>query len=69
MFIPDPEWFFSDPDPDQDTTFKDVSAPTPDQDPVSDPSHFIPVITRYDIPYTVNFCLEYKLIFLYFKAF
>jgi hypothetical protein len=45
MFIPDPEWFFSDPDPDQDTTFKDVSAPTPDQDPVSDPSHFIPVIT------------------------
>ncbi len=34
--VADPELFFSDPDP--DPSFKDVSAQTPDPDPVSDPS-------------------------------
>jgi hypothetical protein len=35
--VVDPEWFVSDPTLDLDSTFKEVSAPTPDPDPVSDP--------------------------------
>ncbi len=54
----DPEWFVSDPTPDPDLTFKEVLAPTPDPDPVSDPatlvfssanSHFIREITTIHI--------------------
>ncbi len=37
--VVDPEWFVSDPTP--DPTFKEVSAPTPDPDPVSDPATLV----------------------------
>ncbi len=36
--VVDLEWFVSDPTPDPDPTFKEVSAPTPDPDPISDPA-------------------------------
>ncbi len=39
--VVDPEWFVSDPIPNPDPTFKEVSAPTPDPDPVSDPATLV----------------------------
>ncbi len=39
--VVDPEWFVSDPTPDPDPNFKEVSAPTPDPDPVSDPATLV----------------------------
>ncbi len=44
----DPEGFVSDPTPDPDPTYKELSAPTvdpdptPDSDPVSDPATLVP---------------------------
>ncbi len=39
--VVDPEWFVSDPTPDPDLTLKEVSALTPEPDPVSDPATLV----------------------------
>ncbi len=45
--VVDPEWFVSDPTP--DPTFKEVSAPTPHPDPVSDPATLVSDSTEFHI--------------------